>query len=101
MVTQLHLYRFLDRPLVMGFASSWVGRAVDWHGGLPVPASGSLLNAAGCLSLAYDHHPVAYCLAWIVLGLSMRLSEVNARKSSHLFPQGFHNLRPGKWRAPG
>lgn len=64
--------------LVMGFASAWAGRAVDRHGGLPVLASGSLLNAAGCLGLAYAHHPAVYCLAWIVLGLSMRLTLYDA-----------------------
>lgn len=64
--------------LVMGLASSWVGRAVDRHGGLPVLASGSLLNAAGCLALAYAHQPVVYCLAWAVLGLSMRLTLYDA-----------------------
>ena len=64
--------------LVMGLVSSWAGRAVDRHGGLPVLASGSLLNAAGCLALACTHHPVVYCLAWIVLGLSMRLTLYDA-----------------------
>lgn len=64
--------------LVMGLASSWVGRAVDRHGGLSVLAAGSLLNAAGCVLLAYTHHPATYCLAWIVLGLSMRLTLYDA-----------------------
>ncbi len=41
--------------LVMGFASAWAGGAVDRHGGLPVLASGSLLNAAGCLALAFSN----------------------------------------------
>lgn len=64
--------------LVMGLASPWAGRAIDRHGGLPVLASGSLLNAVGCLALAYTHHSVIYCLAWIVLGLSMRLTLYDA-----------------------
>lgn len=64
--------------LVTGLASSWVGRAVDRHGGLPVLVSGSLLNAMGCLALGYTHHPATYCLAWIVLGLSMRLTLYDA-----------------------
>lgn len=64
--------------LVMGLASFWVGRVVDRHGGLPVLASGSLLNAAGCLVLAYTHDPVVYCIAWIMLGLSMRLTLYDA-----------------------
>lgn len=64
--------------LVMGLASSWVGRAVERHGGVPVLASGSILNAAGCVILAHTHHPAAYCIAWIVLGLSMRLTLYDA-----------------------
>lgn len=64
--------------LVMGLASSRVGQAVDRHGGLPVLASGSLLNAAGCVVLAAAHHPLAYCLAWVALGLSMRLTLYDA-----------------------
>lgn len=64
--------------LVMGLASPWVGRAVERHGGVPVLASGSMLNAAGCVVLAHTHHPAAYCIAWIVLGLSMRLTLYDA-----------------------
>lgn len=64
--------------IVMGFASPLAGRAVDRYGGLPVLASGSLLNAAGCLALAYAHDLVAYYLAWTVLGLSMRLTLYDA-----------------------
>lgn len=60
--------------LVMGVVSSCVGRAVERHGGVPVLAAGSMLNAAGCVVLAYTHHPAAYCIGWIVLGLSMRLT---------------------------
>lgn len=64
--------------LMMGVASPWVGRAIDKHGGVSVLASGSLLNAAGCVALAYTYHPIAYYIAWIVLGLSMRMTLYDA-----------------------
>jgi MFS family permease len=64
--------------LVMGFASPWAGRLVDRYGGRPVLAWGSLLNAVGCAGLAHAYHPLAYCLAWGVLGLSMRLTLYDA-----------------------
>ena len=64
--------------LVMGLTSSLTGRIIDRHGGRRVMALGSLLNAAGCLGLAVCHSLTVYWIAWIVLGLGMRLTLYDA-----------------------
>ncbi|AOO82761.1 MFS transporter [Bosea vaviloviae] len=64
--------------LVMGLTSPLVGRLVDRHGGLPVMAAGALLNAAGCAGLALAETVPAYYVAWICLGLAMRLTLYDA-----------------------
>ncbi len=60
--------------LVMGLSSPLVGALIDRHGGRTVMIAGSLLNAAGCITLALGHGLVVYFAAWIVLGLAMRLT---------------------------
>ncbi|CAM3498915.1 Major facilitator superfamily (MFS) profile domain-containing protein [Bordetella sputigena] len=64
--------------LVMGLASPLAGRLIDRYGGRTMMAAGSVLNAAGCGVLASVHTPAAYIVAWLCLGLGMRLSLYDA-----------------------
>jgi len=58
--------------LTMGLASSFVGRAIDEHGGRVVLSIGSVLLALGCLWLSTVETLMSYYLAWIFLGVAMR-----------------------------
>ncbi len=79
--------------LAGGFASPFIGKAIDRHGGHYVMAAGSLLAAAGIATLPFATHVAAYYAIWIALGVSMaanlydpafatltRIFGVNARK---------------------
>lgn len=59
--------------LVSAGVSTFVGRAIDRHGGQKVMSLGSLLMAAGLLMLAVVQTPQAYLAVWAFLGLSMRM----------------------------
>lgn len=63
---------------VMALASPLAGRWVARHGGRRVLMAGGLLNAAGCAGLASCQGEAGYLLAWLVLGLGMRLSLYDA-----------------------
>lgn len=69
---------FTAALLVMGAASSAVGRAIDRWGGRPVMIAGSLLSAAGCLGLSAATGVASYYASWLVLGLAMRMSLYDA-----------------------
>ena len=64
--------------LVMGVTSPAAGRLIDRYGGRHVMVAGSLLNAAGCTGLALSHDVSSYYVAWICLGLAMRLTLYDA-----------------------
>lgn len=64
--------------LVMGLTSPLVGWTIDRCGGRTVMVTGSLLNAMGCVSLAFCTGPKAYYVAWTCLGLGMRLTLYDA-----------------------
>lgn len=64
--------------LIMGLSSSTIGRLIDRHGGRRAMNVGALLNAAGCLGLAFCHSLTVYFLAWTLLGLGMRLTLYDA-----------------------
>jgi len=64
--------------LVMAFSSSTAGAAVDRWGGQLVMPVGAILLAAGCILLSMSHSAVTYYLAWVVLGLGMRLTLYDA-----------------------
>ncbi|TWG98269.1 putative MFS family arabinose efflux permease [Mesorhizobium sp. J18] len=64
--------------LVMGLTSPVAGRLIDRYGGRRVMIVGSLLNAAGCIGIAASHDVVAYYMAWVCLGLAMRLTLYDA-----------------------
>jgi MFS family permease len=60
--------------VVTGLCSPLAGGAIDRLGGRPAMATGSLLNALGCIGVAMTHHLPLYYAAWVSLGLGMRLT---------------------------
>jgi hypothetical protein len=64
--------------LIMGVSSSLVGRLIDQYGGRRAMNIGALLNAAGCLGLCFCYSLPVYFLAWLLLGLGMRLTLYDA-----------------------
>jgi MFS family permease len=69
---------FVWALLVMGLTSPFVGWTIDRHGGRMAMVAGSLLNALGCIGLAFCTGPKAYYVAWTCLGLGMRLTLYDA-----------------------
>ena len=59
--------------VVMGATSPLVGRLIDERGGRPVMVAGSCLSALGCVILAFAQDLVVYYIAWLCLGLAMRM----------------------------
>ena len=64
--------------VVMGLASSLIGRLIDEHGGRPVMVTGSCCAALGCTGLALSQNLVSYYASWLVLGIAMRLTLYDA-----------------------
>ncbi|MBE0530953.1 MAG: MFS transporter [Rhodospirillales bacterium] len=64
--------------LVMGMTSPLTGSLIDRYGGRKVMVAGSLLNAGGCIGLAFCQSAPVYYAAWICLGLAMRLTLYDA-----------------------
>jgi len=64
--------------VVMGVTSPLTGRLIDRHGGRAVMVVGSVLNAIGCLGLAWSHSVASYYAAWIFFGFAMRLTLYDA-----------------------
>lgn len=64
--------------LTMALVSPWCGRLISAEGGRRPMLLGVLLNALGCLLLAAGSSPVGYAMAWLVLGVGMRLSLYDA-----------------------
>jgi MFS family permease len=60
--------------LMAGFASPYVGRTIDRHGGHRVMPAGSLLAALGLAMLTVAEHPVAYLAVWMLLGIAIAAS---------------------------
>ena len=60
--------------LMAGFASPYVGRTIDRHGGHRVMTVGSLLAAIGLAMLTVAEHPVAYLAVWMLLGIAIAAS---------------------------
>jgi len=63
--------------VIMGLFSTTAGRIVDRHGRASLMVGGAI-NAIGCLALAAAHSPAIYLLAWVPLGIGMRLSLYDA-----------------------
>lgn len=59
--------------VTMALVSPLAGAAVDRWGGHRVMPVGAVIAAAGCALLAAAHHVPVYFLAWLLLGLGMRL----------------------------
>ena len=57
--------------LAGGFASPFIGKAIDRHGGHYVMGAGSLLGAAALASLPLVTNPFVYYLIWVALGVAM------------------------------
>lgn len=64
--------------VVMGLTSGRTGGLIDRHGGRTVMVAGVCVNAAGCLAISLARDPVTYGLAWVVLGVGMRMSLYDA-----------------------
>jgi MFS family permease len=60
--------------LMAAFASPYVGRTIDRHGGHRVMPVGSLLAALGLAMLTVAEHPVAYLAVWMLLGIAIAAS---------------------------
>lgn len=68
--------------VVMGLSSPLVGRTIDRRGGRPVMVAGSVLIAVSCVELALAHHPAVYLVAWLWLGVAMRMTLYDAAFAS-------------------
>lgn len=71
-------FGFTVALLAMGLVSTWVGRAIDRHGGRLVMTIGTLLVSAGLYALSLARSEAAYLAVWIFLGVAMRLSLYDA-----------------------
>ncbi|MDM0044972.1 MFS transporter [Variovorax dokdonensis] len=60
--------------VIMGLASYRVGAWIDRHGGRAAMMMGCWLGAAGCLLLAGAHGKTQFVVAWVFIGLAMRLA---------------------------
>jgi len=74
--------------LVMGLSSGWVGAWIDRHGGRAAMMAGCCIGAVGCLLLATTQHAAQYVIAWLLLGLAMRLAQYDAAFASLAFIAG-------------
>ncbi|MBM3368724.1 MAG: MFS transporter, partial [Betaproteobacteria bacterium] len=66
-------FGFTVALLVMGFVSTWAGRAIDAHGARRVLALGTILTSMGLYALSLVQSPEAWLAAWAFLGVGMRL----------------------------
>lgn len=57
--------------LAGGFASPFIGKAIDRYGGHYVMGAGSVLGAAALAALPLVTNPVVYYLVWVALGIAM------------------------------
>lgn len=64
--------------LVMGLVSPLAGKLIEAQGGRRAMSWGALIGAAGCVGIAFAHGPVVYFAAWILNGVSMRLTLYDA-----------------------
>jgi predicted MFS family arabinose efflux permease len=61
-----------------GAVSARVGRWIDRNGGRAVMVTGSILLAVGCAGIAVSRHLATYYLAWLCLGVAMRMTLYDA-----------------------
>lgn len=73
------VYGGLSAAIVtMALVSPLAGSAVDRWGGHVVMPIGAVVAASGCVLLAAAHTVAGYYLAWLLLGIGMRLSLYDA-----------------------
>jgi MFS family permease len=68
--------------LVAGLVAPYVGRSIDRFGGHVVMAVGSLIGALGLFLIVYAGRPLAYYVAWMVLGAAMAANLYDAAFST-------------------
>ncbi|MFF7395239.1 MFS transporter [Achromobacter sp. NPDC008082] len=68
--------------VTMALVSPLAGAAVDRWGGHRVMPVGAVIAALGCALLAAAHHVPVYFMAWLLLGLGMRLCLYDAAFAS-------------------
>ncbi|MEZ5909598.1 MAG: MFS transporter [Hyphomicrobiaceae bacterium] len=61
-----------------GFASTWIGRLIDMHGGRRIMTIGSALMAVGLVALAHVKDQAIYLAVWAFLGIAMRMTLYDA-----------------------
>ena len=59
--------------LTMGAVSPWTGRAIDRYGAQRVMALGTMIVSLGLVALASVRSEAEYLIAWVALGVGMRL----------------------------
>lgn len=79
--------------VVMGLASYRVGSWIDRHGGRAAMMAGVWCGAAGCLLLAATQREWQFLLAWVLLGLGMRLALYDAAFATLAHAAGPHARR--------
>lgn len=65
-------FGFTVALLVMGFVSTWVGRAIDRLGARRMMTLGTVLVSAGLYALSLVRTEAAYLAVWAFLGFAMR-----------------------------
>lgn len=68
--------------VTMALVSPLAGAAVDRWGGHRVMPAGAVIAALGCALLAAAHHVPVYFIAWLLLGIGMRLCLYDAAFAS-------------------
>jgi len=64
--------------VVMGLTSRAIGSAIDRFGGRPVMSIGGGLIAVACVLLSAAHSVLLYYVAWLILGIAMRMTLYDA-----------------------
>lgn len=80
--------------LMMGLTSPFVGHWIDRYGGRLVMFTGSCFSTLGCAGLALSQNVLTYYIAWILLGLAMRLTLYDAAFASLVRIGGMTAKRP-------
>jgi MFS family permease len=74
--------------VVMGLSSALAGRWINARGGRRAMMAGCWAGALGCALLASTQHLAVYALAWVLLGLGMRLALYDAAFAALAFLGG-------------
>lgn len=80
--------------LMMGLSSPFVGHGIDRYGGRLVMFTGSCFSALGCVGLALSYNVLTYYIAWVFLGVAMRLTLYDAAFAALVRIGGINAKRP-------